>query len=845
MNPVARLGFGFRLGTSRRALGGGAPPAPADYVVTNDAEWDTVFANTTATLNNKIVEISGTNFTRRNISNKDFKALGGTLTIRSANASSKLLSLDLTGTVKGINFSGLHFQMQGWPFTYAHIVYFNGGTYDDLVFNNGTSFRHGYGVGLADFDMAATYDEYTRVDNVRTATTTSTTYALTWEDTPPSPADGEIYFFNRGAQTVYVAFGNSGVTVSVGGGTTCPAGQLTRISSGITPVGTTHMAIITATGTSEVNARTEIGFSQYLAAAFGASGSANVERITIQGCTFRDLNNAIKGIPSPSVRGVVMDNDFDRIYQDICALVPLPGGTSYVLRNLFSTPFSRSGIAENLNGDARDPHGDAQQGFGPVSPTGAIGPIYSAGNRQRRASLRTGAVHQGIFWSDNDFNPSYNNVYSISDSYVGGNVNGINSGEASYPLGNMMVYGATVLNPTDIAGGGSAVRLNTDGNYTVYVGYTIAQDFIVSASAFDQDNVLDVTAAASPSAVFPSIANLTTASTRAQIESAITPAAEGVGLGAVAAANAVDWNTTDHTAVILWANVPSGVSWNDQTNVAINTVITLPKKKVLNRRTGQAVVPGSGVEWQKLATDGTTVLQAWTTSTGTVEPDQFIQARRTSAATGLTAVNLDITINGFLSRTVLETAVGTPTSWLVMPSPAGYFVDPSNVPASTTRITFRGKFYFSGVGASYLNVFTQESTGCDLQVSTNGWRCTVEDSTGATMLASTVFSGTPTFANGTWYNVIFDVDQTAKTATLTLNGVSYQRTWSGGTGTFNTAREVSFLATTVGGTPLPVNTRVADLSVDFNGTLRKAISNTATTANADAWKRGTNFTQGP
>ena len=63
-----------------------------------------------------------------------------------------------------------------------------------------------------------------------------------------------------------------------------------------------------------------------------------------------------------------------------------------------------------------------------------------------------------------------------------------------------------------------------------------------------------------------------------------------------------------------------------------------------------------------------------------------------------------------------------------------------------------------------------------------------------------------------------------------------------GTGSFQSNREVSFLASTSGGTPVPSGTKVRDLAVDYNGTLHKAISNNAATANADTWHLGGDFT---
>jgi len=63
--------------------------------------------------------------------------------------------------------------MTGWPKSHNACVVFGTGTFGKLRFLNGTTFRHGYGGGLTDFDTDADLPEYERIDNVETATTTS------------------------------------------------------------------------------------------------------------------------------------------------------------------------------------------------------------------------------------------------------------------------------------------------------------------------------------------------------------------------------------------------------------------------------------------------------------------------------------------------------------------------------------------------------------------------------------------------------------------------------------------------------------------------------------------------
>lgn len=809
----------------------------ADFVVTSDAEWNAVFANSAATLAGKTVEIAAPSsaFTLRTISGKDMWAAGGRVTIRSRGPSHGIPALALSGTVRGIDFSGLNFQMTGWPHLHDACVYFDNGTIGKLRFLNGTTFRHGYGAGLANIDTTAQLPEYDRINNVRTATTTSASQALTWKDPAYNKADAWVEFFNRGSNSVRVAFGGAGV---VADGTSALVAAGTRVRfTGLNPQTATHFAVLATTGTSEVNARTEIGLAAYLAGAFFSSGASTVEDIEIRNCLFRDLRDGVKGIGPQSI--IVMDCDFDRIYQDIIAVTPAAGGSGYILRNLECLPFCRSGIAENLNGDARDPHGDQFQMFGAGS--GTIGPVYYAGNRIRPGAQRAGIeLSQGIFISDNDFTPSYENIFLISTMQVGGASNGITVGEAGFPARNLMIYGASVVDWRNPASTTPGIGFTTDQNSTVYVGSAIAWNApVASPSGALIDGVLRLSTAASAAAVFPNIADLATATTRAEIEAAMTTAAEGAGLGAVATTNAINWTTSDHAAVIRWENIPSGVHWEPLVDQAANSVITLPLRKVFNRRAAQTVSVGAGTEWRSVASNGTTEVQAWTASPGTIEPDQFIQIRRTSGAAQAT-VAASVTINGFTESVNITSAVAGPAVFLIRPATLAHFGDTAVLPSGTTRLTWRGKFFFpTGTIANDQNLFSQVSDGCDLRTSGNGFILRVEDGDQVLRVGGSTVRLPGSFVADTWLDVLFDVDQVARSLTLTINGVTHTETWTGGTNLqFNTSRRIGLLATQAGAFPVAAGVRAADLSVHRNGTLYKAISNTAATANADAWKLG-------
>lgn len=825
------LGLGLSLGRRR----GGDTVPPADYIITNDAEWASTMALGAATLAGKVAEVRGALGAVSIVG----LAPASTFTIRGG-AGGSVRRVFLQGTVNRITFDGLPHQMTGWPSAHGEMVFFDNGVFDNLRWQ-GCSFRHGYGAGLADFDMTATYDEYVRVDNVQTATTTATRYALTWDD--PARTSGWIEFFNRGSNAVHVAIGGAGVTATVGS-PSCAAGQRLRISD-LNPTTDTHMSILTASGTSEINARTEIGLGKYLSNVFAASGSADVRRIDMIGNSFRDVASAIKGVGRPSL-AVIMDNDIDRIYGDIIAVPPRTGGAAYIFRNLTSVPFARSGIAENLFGDAGDPHGDLFQSFGDGS--GTIGPIYVGGNRPRRSARRAGVNHQGVFFSDNDISPSYNGVYVVSEMLIGGSTNGISSGEAAYPTGDLFVYGATVMDPADLAGGASSVRLTTVAENRTSVQSVVAQNFIKEAAGdgFVRDNTFQINTAASIPALFPNIGDLAAATNRAQIEAALTTAAEALGIGGAATANAIDWTTTDHTAVILWENVASGVAWEDLTGQAINSVITLPLRKVLNRRAGQTIVPGAGVEWRSVASDGTTEVQAWTTSSGTVQPDQFVQIRAQSAVAGLTPTNFDVTINGFLSRTVITTAATTPAVFHTQSGTGPYFLDPVTIPASTTAAEFETNIFMPAAPAGTVNLVATGGARMTLELTTApALRVSLLDSAGNIMFSGiTVYSGAPQLLNQ-WIKIRYLADLAGGIARVFINDSEvWSTSFTAPSPSFATAtnRRFAMCGSYSGTLLLPSGYQVeyADLYFTTSGvrSLRKRVSGNAATVNADAWKLG-------
>lgn len=763
------------------------------------------------------------------------------LILTSENSAGKIPSIKFNGTCNNIDFSGLNIQMTGWPATYTACVQFETGTFTGFQFRNGTTMRHGYGASLVDFDMEdETYPEYVRVDNVQTASTSSTTYALSWQD--PARTSGQLYFFNRGATDVYVKLGGAGV-VATASDTLVVAGSYTRIL-GRNPTVDTHLAVIAVSGTPEINARAEIGMSEYVCNAFSAFGNSVIPDLEIYDCVFSDLKNGVKSVGGQTDYVYVYDNNFYRIYQDIIALSPRPGATVITGRNRYDLPFARSGTAEDLDGDAGDPHGDIVQLFG--NNTGTIGPVYSAGNRPRNPGRRAGVTSQGNFWTDNIFTPGYDLLFSISDALVTGSQNGQAMGDVNSPARNAFIYGTTLIDVDDLVTGSHSVRSYTtlgesDG---VFIEKSIVCNLIASAGYIYNNETLLLGSASSPAAVFPDIADLITADSRAEIELALTTAAEGAGLGAVATANAVDWITTDPTQIIIWDNVPSGVLWDDVTQAAVSSVYEFPLRRILNRKASQTVVPGSGVEWRCVDTDGTTEVQDWTDASGTIEPSQYVQMRVTTSSDPITSVTATLTINGF-------DVVSSVTTELVLVNPwrtnGAVFYDPSNVPANTSVLEFEASIMMNTLPpATTVYVFAQEASArLEIITGTSVVRVSgIKDSAGTTVLATGTYEAIeyPAILN-------LKIDLPNSLATLSLNNVVVATyTLAANSGLFVTNRELAFGANGNAGTNgFPSNTDIGYFkcwkTVSGVRTLHKEISianqGSIAAINADPWTHGT------
>jgi hypothetical protein len=179
-----------------------------------------------------------------------------------------------------------------------------------------------------------------------------------------------------------------------------------------------------------------------------------------------------------------------------------------------------------------------------------------------------------------------------------------------------------------------------------------------------------------------------------------------------------------------------------------------------------------------------------------------------------------------------------------------YFLNPANVPSGTSAITFSARFRFSVLPATTTMLFSQSSTGFDVELNNSGGlRITIEDGTGAKMLQNYVFNAG--MVPNVWYNLVCSANQVTAVHRIMINGVLVNTTpfAASGNGLFQSTRALSFLARN-SGTPqfegeveyLRVWHSATTTGAEPAATPFKQITGPASVANADSWKLGANAT---
>lgn len=209
-----------------------------------------------------------------------------------------------------------------------------------------------------------------------------------------------------------------------------------------------------------------------------------------------------------------------------------------------------------------------------------------------------------------------------------------------------------------------------------------------------------------------------------------------------------------------------------------------------------------------------------------------------------------ISVSAMPDAAVLASTLPATTPKFTTSATGPYFVDPVNVPAGVTGITFAARFRVPSLPATGTYIlFTQAATGFDVELMNNGnLRFNVEDGAGVKYLNNAVF--TAGLAGGTWYDVICAANHSANNLKISINGtVSTVAYTAGGNGVFQSNRALGFLARS-GGTLqfigdveyLRVWQSVTGTGTAPAGTPYQSVLGPAATANAHGWKLGANAT---
>ncbi len=178
-----------------------------------------------------------------------------------------------------------------------------------------------------------------------------------------------------------------------------------------------------------------------------------------------------------------------------------------------------------------------------------------------------------------------------------------------------------------------------------------------------------------------------------------------------------------------------------------------------------------------------------------------------------------------------------------------YFLDPVNVPAGVTGITFAARFRVPALPSSgTVILFAQAAISCDVELMNSGsLRLNVKDGAGVKTLNNYILAAG--IAAGVWYDLVVATDHVAHNVIVAINGsvVATVPFITNGNGVFQSNRALSFLARNNATLQFIGDVEYARVwhSVTGAGTLPaaapyKAITGPAALANADAWKLGAN-----
>lgn len=820
--------------------------AAADYMVASAAEFATVMANSAATLNGKIIEVTAPISTAIRFTGH----AGASVALRSATYAAHVEMIDFAGAYDLIDLSNLHIWHRAWPRARDGIFKreLNSAIGELRAWN--AFIHHGYGAAATPWDTAdATLPEYAvqRIDVP--ADVTSTRYALNWND-PTNPYGGFLYVYGP-VNPCYFALGDSTVVATASDTLAQPYTGGTPQSPGWGGTAPTHIAVISPSGPQQFQAKVNQGINQYLIEMWEWVGSNLVQKYDFRQCWFDSLGNALKPGNTPGNKDFIVDRCiFTATYQDVFSY-GADGAVDRVsfTRNFCQVPFAyRTGLAFADVCDPADPHGDGLQIFSTSNAT--ITDTIAAGNMWLPYKLRAGVMAQAdVFLQNGGAHPTYDNALLI------GNLLGTGGGNNDMVAGTGLAYGNTAFAakvPT------SETSLGARGTGTDGIGIiarNVSGKYAIGSRTVQIENV--ETSPGTLTTLIEGWANAEVASGRAgalaELASKVGSAAEGLGIDV--GKTMIDWTTADPLAVIRWDQMPGLAGFTRPAPAAPSTLTTSLVERAIIGPIARTVTPEAGVEWRWATTAAGVTSAGWSSVAGTVTPDAgtyhvFVQIRFTSSATEMTIVSKGISIDGYTARMDLATQ---PATFFTTASTGPYFKDPA---ATTTPAmnSFVLREYFKVAAFGSPQTIAVIAGGAQLTVeiiSAGAIRSSLRDGSNQVLISAAVSPENLIFA-GVWHEVIISVSLATQEYFVWVDGVlghapTFALTPSAN---FQTGRNLYFLADNTGGNELVGDVAALQFfrdqhitTPDVSGlTPYKTISGAAATVNLDAWKLGTDAT---
>jgi hypothetical protein len=253
-----------------------------------------------------------------------------------------------------------------------------------------------------------------------------------------------------------------------------------------------------------------------------------------------------------------------------------------------------------------------------------------------------------------------------------------------------------------------------------------------------------------------------------------------------------------------WSSMPSWVAWNDLTGVTTSSTQTSEWSMVhAGQPGGTRAISITGGEYRIADDKDGTNATSWTSSAGNVTSGKFLQVRQTASGSGSTATTLTVTIGSETASWTVTTASTTAYPIVLLDSTTPDVFAPSaagNLGSNGRQGTFaltRCKFA-TGNPAAAVSIFTQTGGSGTIQVEliTDGKiRVRGRDAAGATLFSVTTSGAMNT---GSYFDLLCAWDTNDTTATtgvdLYVDGVSniIRSTWPATAADIGYSRSITY-----------------------------------------------------